>query len=180
MSLVSWLVGAAAFTTLSAYARVVNTPVSDAHDQVHADLGSDIRCACSHRDLCEDGDTCGGITYSPSRGAFPHGCRWREVQPSNGTDIYEYWDDAEHIWVNKRPSACTINVCLLLIWPALPWTSSASAHAMLAGAALLHGVELMTSLPFMIRLVYMKVNPLAACSWTRIMSSSLPTVKDGL
>lgn len=120
MSLLSWLVGAAALTPFSTHVHVANTPVSDAHDHVHTDIASGIGCVCSHRDLCEDGDTCGGITYSPSRGAFPHGCRWREVQPSNGTEIYEYWDDAEHVWVNERPSACTINVCLPLSWPAVP------------------------------------------------------------
>jgi len=84
------------------------------HDEVNPNLESTNNCLCSHRDSCEDGDECAGVTYGPSRGAFPHGCRWREVFPSNGTDQYEYWDELELIWKQDRPVDCTINVCILL------------------------------------------------------------------
>eukprot|EP00892_Ulva_mutabilis_P005351 jgi/Ulvmu1/3188/UM015_0229.1 len=106
----SWLTAAAVWVRWTASARTDFYAAST--DRVQAKSTADYMadCSCSHRDTCEDGATCDGVIFGPSRGAFPHGCRWREISPSNGTDQYEYWDELEHVWVDLRPSACTIKL----------------------------------------------------------------------
>jgi hypothetical protein len=75
-----------------------------------ANLDGDI---CSHTQSCRNEALYGNATfaYSPSRGYFPAGCTWREVQglPSiNG--VYEYWNPLHSQWQTSQPSACRVRV----------------------------------------------------------------------
>jgi hypothetical protein len=50
------------------------------------------------------------FSYSPSRGFFPAGCKWRDVTFENGTRQYEYWLQDSGSWVPEQPIACTLQV----------------------------------------------------------------------
>ena len=128
--LLRWVATAAVLIQWATSAQPEVDVRSTDHEEVQPKLGSATECLCSHRHSCEDGNTCGGVTYGPSRGAFPQGCRWRDVSPTNGIDQYEYWDELEQIWIDKRPVACTINVCILLAS-----TNSRPLHAYLVRLA---------------------------------------------
>ncbi|GFH18382.1 uncharacterized protein HaLaN_15177, partial [Haematococcus lacustris] len=53
----------------------------------------------------------GDLTYHPSFGLFPQGCKWRNiVNNTDGSVTYEFWDDsagAADTWAEDRPAACT-------------------------------------------------------------------------
>ncbi|KAJ9523194.1 hypothetical protein QJQ45_023985 [Haematococcus lacustris] len=50
----------------------------------------------------------GDLTYHPSFGLFPQGCKWRNiVNNTDGSVTYEFWDDSADAWAEDRPAACT-------------------------------------------------------------------------
>lgn len=51
------------------------------------------------------------FSYSPSRGFFPAGCKWKDVIFDNGTRLYQYWSDDDNSWLLQQPTACTLQVC---------------------------------------------------------------------
>ncbi len=54
------------------------------------------------------------LSGSDPTGAFPKGCKWRDVQTAGGNtsfwaiQTYEYWDDARGAWTPDMPSACKV------------------------------------------------------------------------
>ena len=69
---------------------------------------------CMEKESCEDVERYGAgkFSYGPSRGYFPAGCKWREVDfaAEERGPAYEFWHDAAQAWLPERPTACTLDV----------------------------------------------------------------------
>lgn len=51
----------------------------------------------------------GNISYKPSLGIFPRGCKWRDVLTEGSAAVqYEYWDAASQQWLQQQPAACRL------------------------------------------------------------------------
>lgn len=94
---------------------------SSADAGAHAASQAEAAAAVSQREPLGQGpasqsERVGNITYMPSFGIFPRGCKWREVCESNGTapdaavvnTTIQYWDAASSVWSDEQPAACSL------------------------------------------------------------------------
>ena len=68
---------------------------------------------CMRPGSCTKRQLYGNSSFScgPSRGFFPHGCRWRDVifEGDRGP-TYEYYNSATDQWSTQQPAACVLQV----------------------------------------------------------------------
>jgi hypothetical protein len=82
------------------------------------------------------------FAYGPSRGYFPRGCKWREVNFEDDRPIsYEYWHSLKKEWTKEQPQDCILDVCpALCSWALPPRRTQASPIEVVAGSR--HGFSL--------------------------------------